>query len=241
MKIQVVASSSSGNFYIIHGEREKLLLECGIPVKEIKKSLGFDFGNIAGCLISHEHGDHSKAAKDIVKMGIDTYMSEGTKQGISVPESHRINVVGNRDQRDIGEEFTVLFLETQHDCNEPLGFVTLHKPTEKKILFVTDSYYFKFCVPGLTHIMIEANYSKEILDRNIETGRVHPGIRDRIVTSHFEIEHLKEFFQANDLSKLEKILLIHLSNDNSDEAKFKEAIEVVTCKPTWIAGPGLMI
>jgi len=52
MEIEVLASSSKGNCYIIDRE---IMIECGIPLKEIKKKWGFKVHEIQACLISHEH------------------------------------------------------------------------------------------------------------------------------------------------------------------------------------------
>ena len=229
MKIKCFASGSSGNFYTITGVREILFLEAGISIKEIKKYMNFDFSKVCGLLCTHEHKDHSKAVKDVVKLGVDCWMSKGTQEALEI-EGHRISIVKSKESRDIGEEWKVLFLEAQHDCNEPLSFCILNKISGKKLLFATDTYYFKFKIHELNYIMIEANYDIDILEKNIADGVVSESRRNRIVTSHFEISRVKEFFLANDCSKLESVILIHLSDDNSDEVEFKKQIEsVVDC------------
>jgi hypothetical protein len=52
MEIKTLASSSKGNCYIIGRE---LMIECGIPLKEIKRKGGFKVHEIQSCLVSHEH------------------------------------------------------------------------------------------------------------------------------------------------------------------------------------------
>ena len=56
--IKVVATGSRGNFYIVETKDEILLLECGIQIKDIKKSLNFDLSKVKGCLLTHSHNDH---------------------------------------------------------------------------------------------------------------------------------------------------------------------------------------
>ena len=46
----------------------------------------------------------------------------------------------------------------------------------------------------------------------------------------------KELLKANDLSKVQQIWLLHLSDGNSDEKRFKREIQELTGKPTFIAG-----
>ena len=51
--LKCVGSGSSGNCYILTCNNEKLILDCGLPIKVIKQGLDFDLGGIQGVLISH--------------------------------------------------------------------------------------------------------------------------------------------------------------------------------------------
>ena len=53
--LKCVGSGSSGNCYILTCNSEKLILDCGLPIKVIKQGLDFDLGGIQGVLISHAH------------------------------------------------------------------------------------------------------------------------------------------------------------------------------------------
>ena len=55
MTLKCINSGSSGNCYILKANNEKLILDCGLPIKVIKQGLDFDFGGIQGVLISHAH------------------------------------------------------------------------------------------------------------------------------------------------------------------------------------------
>lgn len=52
---------------------------------------------------------------------------------------------------------------------------------------------------------------------------------------------MKEFLNVTDLSQVRDIVLLHLSNKNSNAAQFQEEIERLTGKPTYIADKGLKI
>lgn len=232
MDIQVIASGSTGNCYRIRDGTTSLLLECGVQIKRIQQALSFHLSDIDGCLISHEHGDHSKAAKDIIKAGIDIYTSTGTASALGL-SGHRIKTVKGRKQFAIGD-LTVLPFDTEHDAAEPLGFLIVGT-SGAKLLFATDTYYIKYKFNSLTHIMVEANYSLNILNENIKAGRVPGVMKRRLLRSHFSLEHVKEFLQANDLSMVQEIWLLHLSDNNSDAACFKREIMELAGKPVYIA------
>jgi phosphoribosyl 1,2-cyclic phosphodiesterase len=86
--------------------------------------------------------------------------------------------------------------------------------------------------------MIEANYCMDILKRNVEAGLVPKKLKSRILKSHFSLENVKEFLKANDLSKVQEIWLLHLSNGNSDAERFKREVMELTGKPVYIAREG---
>ena len=234
MDIKVLASGSAGNCYWISDGVTPLLLDPGISIKRIREGLGFKLGEVAGCLISHEHQDHSKAIRDVLRMGVYVYTSPGTIEALGL-ENHRLRPVRDKQLFEVGT-WVVRAFETQHDAKEPLGFLLHSRATGKRLVFATDTYYVKYRFPGLTHIMVECNYATDILQANVDSGVIHPGMRHRIIRSHFSLDNVKEFLKANDLSGVKEIWLLHLSDGNSDAERFKREVMELTGKPTFIAG-----
>jgi len=231
LNLETLGSSSKGNCYIIRTSKNALILECGLPYKKIAKALDFDFSNVSGCLISHEHKDHSKAAKDLCDHGIDVYCSTGTVMAMKLHHP-RITILEKEIQFRIGS-FIVLPFAAEHDAVEPLGFLIYHAEFGK-LLFITDSYTCRYRFKDLNYIMIEANYSKEILQRNINNGLIPKILKQRILTSHFSIDNVKLFLSKLNLETVQEIMLIHLSDGNSDAKLFIEEIRSLTGKPTRI-------
>ncbi len=237
MKLKVLASSSSGNCYLLENETELLILEAGIPFRRIQEGINFNVGKAVGCLVTHEHKDHSKSIMDILKNGINVYTSKGTMEALGMEESYRLKAIKAHETLKVGG-FTILPFDTQHDAQEPLGLLIQHKDMGK-LLFITDSYYCKYKFREVNHILVECNYKKEILDENIDNGKVPEFIRDRIIKSHFELENVKDFLRSSDLINTKNIVLIHLSSQNSDKKLFKKEIEKSTGRPVYIAKKGL--
>ncbi len=159
-------------------------------------------------------------------------MSQGTAEVLGL-SGHRLNIIKTKQRFRIGT-WTILPFETQHDAAEPLGFLLANQDGEK-LLYATDTYFIRYCFQGLTHIMIEANYSLDILKRNVEAGAVPKKLKNRLLKSHFSLENMKRFLQANDLSNVEAIFLLHLSDGNSDAERFKREIQEISGKPVYIA------
>jgi phosphoribosyl 1,2-cyclic phosphodiesterase len=239
MKLRILGSSSKGNSYILSSPTGSLLIECGLPWPQIQRGLDFDLSGVVGCLLTHCHKDHSGAILDVMNAGIDVYASAGTLEELGV-HGHRAYSIIAVNQFNVGD-FLVMPFDTEHDAVEPLGYLIQHKPTKEKLLFLTDSYYCKYTFKGLNYIMIESNYIKETLDANIAAGYVDERMKPRLLQSHFSLEHVKEFLQANDLSQCREIILLHLSSQNSDATRMIREIKEATGITPKIAEPGLEV
>lgn len=233
IQVHPLASSSRGNAYLIDsGAAPALLLEAGLPFKELHKRIwaqDYTLDRVGGCLISHEHGDHAKAAEGLARYGVSIYTSKGTAEALRFT-SHCLKPVEARQEFKIGP-WAVLPFETIHDAAEPFGF--LISDGTDKLAYVTDTAYIPVRFQGLTIAMIECNYEAAILTAARET---HPEIKTRVIKNHFGLEQVIKLFEANDTSKLREVWLLHLSRGHSDAARFKSEIQKVTGVPVYIAG-----
>lgn len=239
MKLKVIKTGSIGNSYILYNQNEALLIEAGVNFKEVKKALNFDLSTVVGCIITHEHLDHCKSAHDVLRAGINVYCSLGTMKARSLGNENRINQIKSKESFNVGN-FRIMPFDVKHDANEPLGFIIEH-PECGKTLFLTDTYYCKYTFPGLNNIIIEANYSKEIIDKRFGPESGKEFLRNRILKSHFSLENCKDMLSANDLSLVNNIVLIHLSDGNSDEKQFVKEVTELTGKNVCAAVNGMEI
>lgn len=204
-----------------------------MPWKEIQRGCGFKTSELAGCLVSHDHQDHARAVSDLLKAGVDCYMSAGTAEALGV-SGHRVHLVKPLEQFTVGE-WTVLAFDAVHDAPEPLNFLLAHR-SGIKVSYITDTAYCKYRFRGLTYILIEANYALDLLSQNVQDGTVPVDMKKRLLKTHMSLETCKEFLQANDLSKVKEIWLLHLSDGNSDAERFRREVQELTGKPVYIAG-----
>lgn len=239
MRLHVVGSSSSGNCYLLYDDREILILEAGIPFKRINRLPFFDLDKAVGCFVTHEHGDHAGRINEYLGYGITCWMSAGTMENLSF-DTYRLPLILEHGCTVKAGSFRVTPFGVSHDAKEPLGFLIDH-PDTGLILFATDTYFLRYTFPGLRHIMIECNYQMEILDRNMSEGLINKSRRDRTLLSHMELGTCLSTLQANDLSRVDNIVLLHLSDDNSNEQSFVEVVRQATKRITYTASPGLDI
>ena len=171
-----------------------------------------------------------------MSLGVKVYMSFGTMEALKLPTMIN-NSLGNGRVRNIGS-FEIFSFDVRHDAREPLGFLITHEECGT-IFFATDTHYIPWSFKdfNINHVMIECNYSKEILMYNNQLEK----LKDRIIHSHFELEDVKEFFRANDFTELRDVVLLHLSNANSNAEQFVKEIEILTKRPVYVADKGLEV
>lgn len=208
LKLKVVSSGSKGNGYILESENEVLLVEAGCKPLDIKEAIDFKTSKIVGCIVSHSHLDHSKYAEDYKKMGI------------KVIEPYK-----DETKSTVAGKFKINFFPVIHDV--PTYGAVITEPTMGKLVFVTDAEYVKYTFPGVNHIMVEANYSQDILDENMNSGEIHKALRDRIMKSHMSFDTAKGMVKANKNPMLRNVILCHLSSHNSDKKRFEKEMKDV--------------
>ncbi len=236
MKLTVLDSGSRANGYVLQNGTEALIIECGCSLHSCLEVLDYDSDKVAGCLISHSHGDHSKYVWSYLER-FKVFCSEGTATDTGILGEIGVVILKKMSKVNAGG-FEILPFDTQHDVNEPLGFLIRHEDMGT-LLFATDTYYLKYRFDAMNHILIECNYAENILSDNIAKGNVPRFVLERVRRSHMSLETLKETLKANDLSGAVDIVLLHISKDNGDGERFKEEIESTFGIRTFIASKGL--
>lgn len=241
MNLKVISTGSKGNCYFLEAENgETLIVECGINHNTIKQALDFNLEKVSGCIVTHEHSDHARSIKEIMKLGIKTFATKGTFNATGIDTSyHRACIVNSKQKTTIGN-FKVMPFDIKHDAAEPVGFLINHKESGN-ILFLTDTMYSPYKFANLNNIILEINYSEKILDEKLKQEEVNPFLRGRIIQSHFSLENALKLLKVNDIRQVNNIVVIHLSDTNSNEKLFKETLQKHTGKTITIADDKMSI
>jgi phosphoribosyl 1,2-cyclic phosphodiesterase len=237
MQLKVINSNSAGNCYLLEGKRQSLLMECGVSWRRMITGMGFAPSRVAGCLVTHAHLDHCCSAYQVCSAGIPLYTSQGTINTFNF-KHHLLRPVRKLETFQVGE-FKVFPFDVQHDAPEPLCYVIKH-PECGSTLFLTDSFYTKYTFEGLNNIIVEANYAQDILDANLAAGG-NSFVRNRVLSSHMSIDTCKEFLRSMDLKRVRNIVLVHLSDSNSDAVRFQKEVQAETGRPVHVASAGSII
>lgn len=226
-------SGSSGNGYALISDEEILLIECGVPAKEMLKSIDYKTSKVVGCLSSHGHGDHSKYISDYMRYGIPVYGSDEVSNDIEEIYGEKTIGLQRMKQAVIGG-FSVIPFAVPHSDTECDGYLIMHEKIGS-LLFITDAEYnpYNFSNININHLMVECNYSEDYLTKDAENY-------GHVLRGHMELKTCKRLIQSINSPDLRSICLLHLSNANGDAVRFaKEISELVDCDVSvWVAERG---
>lgn len=226
MDIKVIATGSGGNAYRVSDGKTAVLLDAGIPFRELHRALGYRLCGISAALISHAHQDHAKACADLLFRGVDVYTSAGTAAACGLGGA-RLHKVKSLAPFTVGT-FKVLPFDVAHDAPEPLGFLLTSEASGERLLYFTDTFYIKYRFPGVTHLLGECNHDEKGIEDAVRLGYIPAEIAPRLVRSHMSLQTFIEFLKKMDRTRLRQIYLLHMSENNSDEARFVREVAKLT-------------
>lgn len=234
MLMKCNGSGSSGNGYALIEDDEILLIECGVSAKEMLKSINYQTSKVAGCLISHEHGDHAKYISDYMRYGIPVYSSDEVAKCIE--EIYGEKTTGlQRMKQVLISSFSVIPFHVPHSETECDGYLIMHKKIGS-LLFITDAEYCPYDFSGMkiNHLMVECNYSEDYLTKDAENY-------GHVLRGHMELKTCKRLIQSINSPSLRSVGLLHLSGGNADSGRFRSEIKefVDPDVNVWVAEKGV--
>lgn len=228
--LKVISSNSSGNCYILECDNEQLIIELGVSWKEIMKGLNYDITKVRACLTSHIHKDHSKSIPNAIKYGLQVVSC------VEVRTIHpQVKVLKKGVKMRLGG-FKVQAIPLQHNC-ECYGYLIEHNSISK-LIFATDCNSVPYRFKGISHWLIESNYSNDLLIDNMCNDTYSQSASE----NHLEIEDTIEVLKQNYSSELQTIILCHLSNGNSNAELFKQRVkDELGFDNVFVADKGLVV
>lgn len=216
------SSGSSGNCYLIKSESTAILVDAGISGRRIFECLekaNTPKEQLAGILITHEHSDHIKSVKTLVKKikGIRAYANEKTWSRLDsdICEDQR-EIFTTGDAFSIGD-IKVKTFQVSHDAIDPVGYSFYLK--DKQISIVTDTGCMNDEIIGeiinADILILEANHDVNML----RIGKYPWFLKQRILgkEGHLSNEAAGETIVRiiSENNKERCVLLAHLSKENN--------------------------
>lgn len=224
--LTILGSSSHGNGYLFECDKEVLIVEAGVRYKNIVlPTIKWEANKVVGCLVSHRHGDHAKYVNEYIGRQVRVYGNPDVNGVIPLCTKKKY-IIGN---------FKVQCLDVSHDV--PCYSYIIDCPDGVRVLFITDTSIFKYRVKGVHCLMVEANYSEDvILDHAVQDQWSRSASEN-----HLSIDQAIEVINRHDTVDLQDIILLHLSDGNSDEEMFKKMVKEETGHDCYIADKGLIV
>lgn len=234
MDLIVIGSSSKGNSYALRADSgEILLLEAGVPLREVKKAIGYQTSKVKMVIVSHVHGDHAKYIPEYVKAGLNVYsnvdVSNHYKDQVCIMDAGQTYHCG---------KFNVTPFDVKHDVPN-FGYLIFH-PDVGTIFFATDCYNLDFVIKGVNIMLAECNYSDELLNKAVQEGKTPASQADRVRLSHMSLEHCMVWLDECEAWRTaHQIILIHGSARHLNPKVAEKGIQRLTGKPTCYARKGM--
>ncbi len=245
MKICTFASGSSGNSLYLESRHSKILIDAGISLRRISRSLqsiGSGVDDLDAVVLSHEHEDHSRGVWSMPEMSV--YVSEETVDFWKRKKSARKAEGGSRVRSSRGGMEAIKQFNSQtpfeindlqitpfavvHDAIDPVGFTVADG--RSRVGVVTDiGRPTSLVVESLKNcdaVVIESNHDRDMLF----SGPYPAYLKQRISGGH---GHLSNEQAASLLEEvmhegLKHVLLAHLSEkNNTPEMAFQRSLAVV--------------
>lgn len=219
LSIASLNSGSNGNCYYIGNQREAVLIDAGISSRETDKRinrLGLSSKKIRAIFITHEHGDHIKGIRSLVKKyKVPIFITKNTlEQGrIKLKEPFIRHFIPYQPVT-IGN-LSITAFPKFHDACDPHSFIVTCNRVNVGIF--TDIgracknviHHFKQCHAAF----LEANYDEEMLDRGSYTYALKNRIRGG--QGHLSNNQALKLFLEHKAPFMSHLFLSHLSQNNN--------------------------
>lgn len=227
MLLSVIATGSKGNCYALMHKSHILLLDAGVDAQKILRGIDHRLQDVVGCLITHEHKDHCRAAETLCARGVECYGSHGTRKVLPYLHATRLPI-------SLGP-FVCRCFPVSHDALDPCGWLILNRETGERMVYATDLCGLYNTFPGINYWLIECNYMDELIAQDMPKA-----VTSRLNSSHMSLTRLLTVFAANDMIPCKQIVLCHASRERLDTQKAAETVEKATGKQTAVAVAGKM-
>ena len=229
MRVTILASGSSGNVVLLQTAETSVLIDIGLTAKRINghlTTLDVEANSLAGVLLTHEHGDHTKGLRVFcANSSVPVFTNPLTADSLK-----RSGVVANWNLFASGAEFQigdlrVLPFSVPHDAADPVGFVFRH--AESSFAVLTDLGYATKqvvnCVQGVSALLIETNHDETMLQNDTKRPWA---VKQRILSRH---GHLSNVAAADIVAnvatpQLRHVLLGHISEDCNSSTLATQAV-----------------
>ena len=214
-----MSSGSRGNCIYLESSSAKIIIDCGLNVKELRRrlsSIGRTPEELDAVFLTHEHSDHIVGVGPLVrKHEIPLYATKGTVQA-----GEKLGRIPIFRPIRAGETIRVDSLEiepynTSHDARESVAYVI--RCQNRKLGHATDmgmiTHETREKLKNSHVLLVESNHDVEMLD----VGPYPWPVKQRIKSAlgHLSNEACGDLLATVSHEHLKHVVLMHLSQTNN--------------------------
>lgn len=245
IRMCVLGSGSKGNCTYVGCNNTNILIDMGLPIRRIEKSLAVIGVNPASVsiLITHEHSDHVKTVDAYVKKyGVPVYANEASKDGLGqFCDFDAGNYIFFEEESFFVGELTVTPFKVSHDV-PCVGYSI--EGYGKKLSVATDigkvTPSVLKSVIGSDLVVLESNHDCAMLEKNAVYPRY---LKNRILSckGHLSNEDCAITIRTLVATGTKQAVLAHLSEENNCPELAFETVKRVVEDGGYIEGKDIRI
>jgi phosphoribosyl 1,2-cyclic phosphodiesterase len=230
LRFSSLGSGSKGNGTLVqHGEC-LLLIDCGFSLKETVRRLarlGVSAEQLDAVIVTHEHGDHINGVGPLArKYKVPVYMTPGTDRSKDIGKLPSLELIKSYQPFKI-KSIEVTPVAVPHDAAEPAQYIFATDSLRLGILTDLGSItphvemHYHLC-DGL---VLEANHDPLML----ASGQYPSTLKQRVggPWGHLSNRQAAAFLTHIDCSKLQKLVVAHISQQNNTSSLAREAFDEI--------------
>lgn len=224
-----LGSGSAGNALLAESGDTCLMLDCGFGLRETVTRmlrLGKHPSDLAGILVTHEHGDHVGGVFRLArKHALPVWMTHGTWVACREnAEGLDLRVIDGYRAFDVGS-FEVQPFPVPHDARQPVQYVVSAGGRRLAVLTDIGEATPHVCanLSDCDGLVLEFNHDAEMLAHSAYPASVKRRIAGRY--GHLENRAAVALLEQIDCSRLQHLVAAHLSERNNCESLVRTLVD----------------
>jgi len=219
-RFSLLGSGSSGNATLIVSDKAKVLVDCGLSLRQLQAraaAVGESLEGLNAVFITHEHSDHVAGLGVLTRrFGTPVFLTEQTcaRLPATIAPAGAVEVFEPGDTIPVGD-LEISSFSVSHDAGDPVNYVVRRNGAQLGL--ATDlghvSHVVRRSLAGSHAVVLEANYCPRRLLAGDYPPQVQQRIRSRI--GHLSNQDMCSLLGALLHERLRTVVLVHLSEHNN--------------------------
>lgn len=223
----MLGSGSKGNATLVESGGTRVLLDCGFNLRETEARLarlGLEAGAIDAIVVTHEHGDHLGGVARLARRhGIPVWMTAGTWSAWGDPEVPQLHRFSPHQRFSIGA-LEIEPYPVPHDAREPCQYVFSAGGLRLGVLSDAGAVtpFMRATLDACDALLLECNHDRDMLIHGVYPASLKARVGGG--RGHLSNRQSAELVGALDCTRLQHLILTHLSESNNTPQLARDAI-----------------